>query len=333
MPRTVLTALCALAARFRPAGCALPSPPSQQHRPGRGDRLLRIASWSAKKRKFAGAQDAIWAHGVVAAVHQVSAAPKSGHHVGDLAHGLGRRRRHAGDLPASRSTSGTKFQTPITDISDQCDGKGGNGRFYFAYIDAPDHALIELNTTAAGVTYFGHVHLLSDDPIAAGEWYLKEFGLRFRGATAPSRRTALPLRPADRAGGVADDGRGQRHHLSGGECERGFSRRLDRIARNWNRARATRSTTSAFAWRICAATLDRLRRDGVKVTAEPRAGLRREGHASPSSKDPTGSGSKCWKSKRAANSARDILNQAKTLRGEHSCRDCFSPVWHSRRQR
>jgi len=76
---------------------------------------------------------------------------------------------------------GTKFQTPLTDISDQCDGKGGNGRFLFAYIDAPDHALIELNTTAAGQTGFGHVHLLSADPVAAGEWYVKHFGLERRG--------------------------------------------------------------------------------------------------------------------------------------------------------
>ncbi len=82
---------------------------------------------------------------------------------------------------------GTVFFTPITDISDQCDGKGGNERFYFAYIDAPDHALIELNTTAAGNHRFGHVHLLSADAIAAGEWYQKEFGLTRRGTGEPSR--------------------------------------------------------------------------------------------------------------------------------------------------
>src|SRR5260370_20698734 len=83
--------------------------------------------------------------------------------------------------------SGTKFETPITDISDQCDGKGGNGRLFFSYIDGPDHALSELNTTAANVTYFDHVHLLSEDPIAAAEWYVKEFGLRRRSPDPPSR--------------------------------------------------------------------------------------------------------------------------------------------------
>ena len=99
---------------------------------------------------------------------------------------MGRRRRHGRRLYRKQLDSGTKFRTPLTDISDQCDGKGGNERFLFAYIDAPDHALIELNTTEAGNTRFGHVHLLSNDAIAAGEWYMKEFGLKLRGQP-PSR--------------------------------------------------------------------------------------------------------------------------------------------------
>ena len=68
--------------------------------------------------------------------------------------------------------SGTPFQTPITDIS----GLAGKppGSFFFAYVDGPDHALIELNT--ASHDRFGHVHLLSEDPVAAGEWYKKHFG-------------------------------------------------------------------------------------------------------------------------------------------------------------
>ena len=69
--------------------------------------------------------------------------------------------------------SGTKFETPITDISDLV-GKPA-GSFFFAYVDGPDHALIELNT--ASHHHFGHVHLLSADPIAAGQWYKKNFGI------------------------------------------------------------------------------------------------------------------------------------------------------------
>jgi len=71
----------------------------------------------------------------------------------------------AEDMPATykrQIDSGTKFETPITDISDLA-GKPP-GSFFFAYVDGPDHALIELNTAAHH--HFGHVHLLSADPIA-----------------------------------------------------------------------------------------------------------------------------------------------------------------------
>jgi len=79
--------------------------------------------------------------------------------------------------------SGTHFATPITDISD-IGGGNAQGLFFFAYVDGPDHQLIELNT--ASHHHFGHLHLLSKDPIAAGEWYIKEFGLVRRGGP-PSR--------------------------------------------------------------------------------------------------------------------------------------------------
>lgn len=82
----------------------------------------------------------------------------------------------AEDMPAAyqrQVDSGTKFQTPITDISDLA-GKPP-GSFFFAYVDGPDHALIELNT--APHHRFGHIHLLSADPIAAGQWYKKHFGI------------------------------------------------------------------------------------------------------------------------------------------------------------
>jgi len=70
----------------------------------------------------------------------------------------------------------TKFHTPITEF-------GSN--FFFAYVDGPDHALIELNT--ANHHRFGHLHLLSEDPVSAGEWYMKYFGATRRGIAPPSR--------------------------------------------------------------------------------------------------------------------------------------------------
>ncbi len=81
----------------------------------------------------------------------------------------------------------TKFFTPLTDISDI----GGNpnarpGSFYYAYVESPDHALIELNT--AGHHRFGHLHLFSADPIAAGQWYINQFGAKGRVATSREPR-------------------------------------------------------------------------------------------------------------------------------------------------
>ena len=79
----------------------------------------------------------------------------------------------AEDMPATYRKQlelGATFQTPLTDISDLAMSPG----FYYAYVDGPDHVLIELNT--ARHHRFGHLHLFSDDPVAAGEWYIQHFG-------------------------------------------------------------------------------------------------------------------------------------------------------------
>jgi len=81
--------------------------------------------------------------------------------------------------------SGTRFDTPLTDISDIGGNKGATGLFYFAYVLGPDHALIELNTAAHH--HFGHLHLFSADPVSAGEWYIKHLGAVRRGTGPISR--------------------------------------------------------------------------------------------------------------------------------------------------
>jgi catechol 2,3-dioxygenase-like lactoylglutathione lyase family enzyme len=78
--------------------------------------------------------------------------------------------------------SGTKFFTPLTDISDILGGTS-SGRFFYAYVETPDHGLVELNT--ANHHRFGHLHLFSEDPVAAGEWYAKHFGLTLRSTREP----------------------------------------------------------------------------------------------------------------------------------------------------
>jgi catechol 2,3-dioxygenase-like lactoylglutathione lyase family enzyme len=67
---------------------------------------------------------------------------------------------------------GTRFFEPLTDISDLA----GLPNFFYAYVEGPDRALIELNT--APHHRFGHLHLFSADPVAAASWYVGHFGAR-----------------------------------------------------------------------------------------------------------------------------------------------------------
>ena len=69
--------------------------------------------------------------------------------------------------------NGVVFNTPITRL--------GSG-LLFAYMKAPDGALVEINTSSSRA--FIHVHLFSDAPICAAEWYQKHLGATAR-ARAP----------------------------------------------------------------------------------------------------------------------------------------------------
>ncbi len=111
---------------------------------------------------------AVWAQKSWLLFDRVDAAPPS-----DVLSAVWHIGWGAEDMPATYQKQlelGAKFQTPITDISDLAMSKG----FYYAYVDGPDHVLIELNT--ARHHHFGHLHLFSDDPVAAGEWYIQNFG-------------------------------------------------------------------------------------------------------------------------------------------------------------
>lgn len=142
-------------------------------------------TFGAERRTYRGSP-AVWANGTYLLIDQAKAAPKAAIISGIWHIGWG-----GGDnmkeTYRKQIEMGTRFHTPLTDLSDQCDGKGGNEKFFFAYVDGPDHALIELNTTPAGDHKFGHVHLLSEDPVAAAEWYMRHFGLSLRSGTKLSR--------------------------------------------------------------------------------------------------------------------------------------------------
>jgi catechol 2,3-dioxygenase-like lactoylglutathione lyase family enzyme len=128
--------------------------------------------FNSERAKFAGTMNAVWTQRSWLLFNKVNQPPPSDvvsaiYHIGWGAEDMKAEYQRQLDL-------GAKFETPLTDGADLF-GSGNPGRAYFAYVDGPDHALIELNTTNNHV--FQHIHLLSADPVATVQWYAKEFGL------------------------------------------------------------------------------------------------------------------------------------------------------------
>jgi hypothetical protein len=132
------------------------------------------SKFDCEKGKFVGLKDAVWAQKSWLLFNKVDKAPPW-----ELTSAIWHFGWGAEDMKATYQKQldmKTKFFTPITQLAPT---------FYYAYVEGPDHALIELNT--ADHHRFGHLHLLSEDPVAAGEWYMKHFGAKRRG-TAPVSR-------------------------------------------------------------------------------------------------------------------------------------------------
>lgn len=135
--------------------------------------------FDCEKARFAGLLDAVWAQKSWLLFNKVKDAPPW-----EMTSAIWHFGWGAEDMKAvyqRQLDGGTKFFTPLTDISDLARVPN----FFFAYVEGPDHALIELNT--ANHHHFGHLHLFSEDPVAAGEWYVKYLGATRRGANPPSR--------------------------------------------------------------------------------------------------------------------------------------------------
>lgn len=131
------------------------------------------SKFDCEKAQFAGA-DAVWAQKSWLLFNKVSSAPPW-----EITSGVWHFGWGAEDMKATyqkQLDSGTRFFTPITELFPG---------FFYAYVESPDRALIELNT--AQHHHFGHLHLLSADPVGTGEWYIKWFGATRRG-TAPVSR-------------------------------------------------------------------------------------------------------------------------------------------------
>lgn len=141
------------------------------------------SKFDCEKGKLAGLVDAVWAQKSWILFSKVNQAP-----ISDFTSTIWHFGWGAEDMKATYAKqveSGTKFNTPITDISDIGGNTGATGSFYYAYVEGPDKSLIELNT--ARHHNFGHLHLFSADPIAAGEWYTKYFGAKGRDPKTISR--------------------------------------------------------------------------------------------------------------------------------------------------
>jgi catechol 2,3-dioxygenase-like lactoylglutathione lyase family enzyme len=139
--------------------------------------------FDCEKARFAGLLDAVWAQKSWLLFTKVGQPPPW-----ELTSAIWHFGWGAEDMKATyekQLAMGTKFFTPLTDISDIGGNTGSTGRFFYAYVQSPDNALIELNT--ASHHRFGHLHLFSADPVSAGEWYVKHLGGQRRSTRPPSR--------------------------------------------------------------------------------------------------------------------------------------------------
>ncbi|MEK6323971.1 MAG: VOC family protein [Acidobacteriota bacterium] len=77
---------------------------------------------------------------------------------------------------------GVTFHTPMTRL--------GSGTL-FAYMKAPDGALVEINSSQSRA--FIHVHLYSDAPLCAADWYQKYLGATSRTTTQRTGPCEVPF--------------------------------------------------------------------------------------------------------------------------------------------
>jgi catechol 2,3-dioxygenase-like lactoylglutathione lyase family enzyme len=221
------------------------------------------SKFDCEKAKFAGVMDGVWAQKSWILFNKVDKPP-----ISNLTSAIWHFGWGAEDMKATYEKQlqmGTKFFTPLTDISDI----GGNpnarpGSFYYAYVLGPDGALIELNT--AGHHRFGHIHMFSADPVAAGQWYMKYFG--GRGRTNPSARTYrdVPIGPS--ASFVVDN-------VNIIIYPDAYTKKV--YADQWKGKTELESTKGhvvdhiSFSFANLAEAIEKMRKDGVKVTEEIRS--------------------------------------------------------------
>ncbi|MGE0128635.1 MAG: VOC family protein [Blastocatellales bacterium] len=151
--------------------------------------------------------------------------------------------------------NGVTFHTPITRL--------GSG-LLFAYMKAPDGALVEINTS--NTRAFIHVHLYSDAPLCAADWYVKHLGATNR-ATGRAQRSSpceVPFAAPSEPLGVI---RAPAATVRFGEISLIIYPRQDRGQRPDPLVSPRGHVVDHIALGVSdlTATLDRLRKSGVKV--------------------------------------------------------------------
>jgi catechol 2,3-dioxygenase-like lactoylglutathione lyase family enzyme len=214
-------------------------------------------TFDCEKARFAGVMDAVWAQKSWLLFTKVSAPPPT-----DIVSSIWHFGWGAEDMPDAyqkQLAKGTKFGTPITELFP---------KFWYAYVDGPDHAIIELNTSANH--NFGHLHLLSEDAVSAGEWYKRHFGATWRSGKPPTREPrfirGVQIGPAS---SLTMD------NVNIIICPIEYARQA--FPEQWKDRTAFESPQGrvvdhvGFSVENLADFLEGLRKDGVTVTAEPRS--------------------------------------------------------------
>lgn len=152
-----------------------------------------------------------------------------------------------------RLAQGVAFQTPLTRLP--------SGTL-FAYMKGPDGALVEINSSQTRA--FIHVHLYSDAPLCAADWYQKHLGATSRSTTQRAGPCEVPFAAPSEPLGVI---RSPATTVRIGE--------VSLIIYPRQRPGPLISTRGqvvdhiAVSYPDVKAELERLRKAGVKVLAEP----------------------------------------------------------------
>ena len=100
------------------------------------------SKFDCERAKFAGVIDGVWAQKSWLLFNKVNKPPVW--HLNSAVWHFGWGAEDMKATYAKHVAAGTKFFTPLTDISDIGGNTGAKDLFYFAYVQSPDNALIEI---------------------------------------------------------------------------------------------------------------------------------------------------------------------------------------------